>query len=293
MSNNDDILKLASVDYVDELLEGKQDKLTAGNNITIENNVISASSSGGSSKRYYYDVLSTQPSSLKPMSNVPGGFIAINLQINYNYAFPEEGEIHVTHIMVPALTTTRDNVYIGYASSSAAYKGPAPKSSFWLMTSQPLTLPEGETSKTYTDVECDFFGGVSNGYTTWPVQPIKPGEPSWTGWQDSEKPGPTKKIAYYTKSIVDGVEMFTWVADYEGVAPIYSANEGEYEKWSNNPQFAEYIEETDYSMVQMMVRGSMYPRVPLIFGVRYEFTPIGAEWPKKHTCTSFIPPNES
>lgn len=264
---DEDTLKLASTDYVDELLKGKQDKLTAGENIMIENNVISASG-GGSSKRYYYDVLSTQPSSLKPMSKVPGGFIAINLEINYNYAFPEEGEIHVTHIMVPALTTTRDNVYIGYASSSAAYKGPAPKSSFWLMTSQPLTLPEGETSKTYTDVECDFFGGVSNGYTTWPVRPLKPGESitdRWTGWQDSERPVLTKKIAYYTKSIVDGVEMFTWVADYEGIAPIYSANEGEYEKWSNNPQFAEYIEKTGHPMVQMMVRAMMYPNTPLIF----------------------------
>lgn len=292
---DEDTLKLASVDYVGKLLKGKQDKLTAGNNITIENNVISASSSGGSSKRYYYDVLSTQPSSLKLMSRVPG-LVNINLEINCNYAFPEEGEIHVTHIMVPTLTTTRDNVYIGYAYDSTAYKGPAPKSSFWLMTSQPLTLPEGETSKTYTDVECDFFGGVSNGYTTWPVQPLKPGESitdRWTGWLDSEKPVYTKKIAYYTKSIVDGVEMFTWVADYGDPAPFYSANEGEYEKWSNNPQFAEYIEKTGYPMVQMMVRGSMYPNTPLIFGVRYEFTPTGAEWPKKHTCTSFIPPNKS
>lgn len=35
-------LKLASTDYVDELLEGKQDKLTAGKNIEIINNEISS-----------------------------------------------------------------------------------------------------------------------------------------------------------------------------------------------------------------------------------------------------------
>ena len=45
--SEENTLKLASVDYVGDLLEGKQNKLTAGENITItEDNVINASGGG-------------------------------------------------------------------------------------------------------------------------------------------------------------------------------------------------------------------------------------------------------
>lgn len=45
--DEENTLKLASVDYVGDLLEGKQNKLTAGENITItEDNVINASAGG-------------------------------------------------------------------------------------------------------------------------------------------------------------------------------------------------------------------------------------------------------
>ena len=45
--SEENTLKLASVDYVGDLLEGKQNKLTAGENITITaDNVISASGGG-------------------------------------------------------------------------------------------------------------------------------------------------------------------------------------------------------------------------------------------------------
>ena len=60
LTSHQDISGKANISYVNEQLEDKQDTLTAGANITISNNVISASGGGGGGSDIATDTLNNK-----------------------------------------------------------------------------------------------------------------------------------------------------------------------------------------------------------------------------------------
>lgn len=272
---------------------GKQDKLTAGENIKIENNVISAT--GGSSNenglqpgdQVIYDIIPCD-STFTPITPLPSPY-PLNLEINVNQKFPIKGFIELTHIIVPRLKVDRSGYYIGYSAKGTNYKQDHKLKDFWAVTSKPCNIEnDGESTYIY-NVECkkgqEFigeFGRVDPNY-------------GWSGWLDSSKVNYSAKIAYYSKSTDEnGEDIYVYEADVPAYStmpseepfPIYRGDSSQ--AWSNNPNFDP---ESQYIMngMTVQIRPRMYSQYDVACGLKFIFHP-DLDWPADHKVAT--PPTE-
>lgn len=268
-------------------LETKQDKLIAGDNISIStDNVISASTGKMQPcEQVIYDIFPCGKS-FRPLAT---SWFPIDLEINLNCSFPYNGWMKLTHIIIPRLKVDRSGYYVGYAKN---YKEAQTLRDFYAVTSKPCNIEnDGENTFIY-NVEC-VVGGELYTFGDLPVGPTD-GE-IWTGWLNSSKPITSTKIAYYTKSTgEDGEDIYTYVDDVpaycsqpvEEPFPIFVANDDVY---STNPSFNPDAQYVQAKAPTFLIRPRMYPNYYVAVGIRHVFKP-NLNWPADHKVAT--PPAE-
>lgn len=272
---------LASKEYVSEFISGplllKQDKLTAGDNIKIENNVISATGGGSSTNwqpcdQVIWDIIPA----IEPLQTITTAPFPFDLQANVYTGFPVAGRMEITHIIVPRLSIDKSGYYIGYSKKSAvdAYKENHKMEDFWAVTSKPCNIEnDGESTYIY-NVECKvnntgILGDISDDFGP---------DGAWTGWLDASKPSFNTKIAYYSKTTDEnGEEIYVYEGDVpQQPFPFYNGDRTK--AWSNNPHF-----NPEYPVISgtIMLRSNLYPNNDIACGFRFVFHP-DLSWPKDH-----------
>lgn len=251
-------------------LELKQDKLTAGENITItEDNVISATGGGSvtpesinelfdtyatweyaglmSRMTLYYDgnICRTLPSS----SPIPQPYTS-NWEINECADFPENGFFIPMEIMLPKIVTGKDNVYVGLVPQNAKI-GDTFKS-LPIITHKPL-----ETAGEHFNVPFVYFN--CNDETVGKYAGPNEG---WTGWLDSMKES-TYPAAQLVKKTVDGEEVYEYTGKVspQSILSPFRSDGFDLEKSSCPTGF------------HIKIRARMYPNVPVQMSYRYAYAP--------------------
>lgn len=284
MSEN--IALLATRDYCEKNFAAKQelglkqDKLTAGDNITItEDNVISATGGGSSvtpeSINELFDTYATWEYArlMSRMTLYYDGNICrtlpnptpyptpftINWEINECAYFPENGFFIPMEIMVPKIVTTEDNVYVGLVPQNAKI-GDTFKS-LSIITHKPL-----ETAGEHFNVSFVYFNcndEVIGKYAG-------PGD-DWTGWLDSMKEG-NYPPAQLVKKTVDDEEVYEYIGKISTQSTLMPLrSDGLDLQKTTGPTGSPRIIGIDG--FHMVLRGHMYPNVPVQMSYRYAYAP--------------------
>lgn len=249
-------------------LELKQDKLTAGDNITItEDNVISARGGGSvtpesinelfdayatweyarlmSRMTLYYDgnICRTLPASM------PAPY-TINWEVNECASFPENGFFIPMEIMVPKIVTTEDNVYVGLVPQNAKIGDTFKK--LHIITHKPIEIAGEHFNVPFVYYNCNDesvgkYAGPNKG---------------WTGWLDSTRES-LMPPAQLVKKILDGEEVYEYTGKISQESSLWPLRSDglDLEKSSGPGGF------------HIMMRGHMYPNVPVQMSYRYAYAP--------------------
>ena len=176
--------------------------------------------------------------------------LTYNWEINECASFPENGFFIPMEIMVPKIVTTEDNVYVGLVPQSAKI-GDTFKS-LSIITHKPL-----ETAGEHFNVPFVYFNcnDESVGKYAGPNR-------GWTGWLDSIKES-LMPAAQLVKKTVDDEEVYEYtgkISPQSSLTPL--RGDGlDLEKSSGPGGF------------HIMLRGRMYPAVPVQMSYRYAYAP--------------------
>lgn len=265
----------------------KQNKLKAGENITISaDNTISATG-GDSSEQPIYDIYKYNQDTTAPNN--------LKCSINVNTKFPTKGTLILTHIVIPWFyVSEKNNVYIGYSKKST-YKEQHKRDDFFCVSVNPYLNDTEEDLKQIYNVECYLNYDLIKDFPCGP-------DGVWTGWIDFHTPNNNIRLAQYAMKIDEnGDEIYTYVSDmppYPGgklmppsYAPIFpQTTPTEFttaDIWSTNPAFDPA--NPDSENMTAKIRPNSFPTMNLCCGLKFVFKP-DLNWPKDHPV--FTPPAE-
>lgn len=255
---------------------GKQDKLTAGDNITITaDNVISASGGSEITPQAIQNIFSTYATEtyLDTMANMtiyydaniarslPSGQTpyTTNWEINECCYFPEKGYFIPMEAMVPKIVTTEDNVYVGVVRSA---KAGDIFDSLFIVTHKPI-----ETKGTYFNVSFVYANCKDNSIGSH-AGPCESGY-CWTGWLDSSKDW---IVGQFRKKTVDDKEVYEFISSVSKDSTLipYATQGLDLQKTSGPTGCPQIIGIDGFHIV---TRAQMYPNVPVQMSYRYAFAP--------------------